>query len=286
MATHSTSGHGLRTEEIAGLGAAVLLHGALLVVLLAKPDPVVIEPVRTVTVSLADDVGLEATSPTPVQESRAAIAPTLSDDPAPPTPLDSAETAPAPAPAPQPVATRAPPPPQTTTRRTTRRTPPATRQPPRRRPDTQASRPPPRTPPAPTRRSGGSRVGADFLPGSGDSTTTEETRAPARSFGPSERAALGSAIRRQLRPHWRAPQGVDADQLVTVLTWELNRDGSLKGTPRVLRQSGITDANRAQAARHAEVAIRAVQLAAPFKLPEEFYDRWKLVRDWQFDRRL
>lgn len=275
----------LRTEEIAGLGAAVVLHAALLAVLLAKPDPVVIEPVRTVTVSLADDVGLEATSPTPVQESRAAIAPTLSDDPAPPEALDSAETAPAPAP--QPVATRAPSR-EPTTRPATRRTPPAARQPPRRRPDTQTSRTPPRTPPAATRRSGGNRVGADFLPGSGESTTTDETRAPARSFGPSERAALGSAIRRQLRPHWsgRAPQGLDSEKLVTVLTWELNRDGSLKGTPRVLRQSGITDANRAQAARHAEVAIRAVQLAAPFNLPEEFYDRWKLVRDWQFDRRL
>ncbi|MGB7372576.1 MAG: energy transducer TonB, partial [Pontixanthobacter sp.] len=97
----------LRTEEIAGLGAAVLLHGLLLVVLLAKPDPVVVEPVRSVTVSLADDVGLEETSPTPVPESRAAIAPTLSDAPAPPIPLGSADTVPEPAP--QPFATRAPP---------------------------------------------------------------------------------------------------------------------------------------------------------------------------------
>ncbi|MGB7373028.1 energy transducer TonB, partial [Pontixanthobacter sp.] len=177
---------------------------------------------------------------------------------------------------------------------------PAARQQPPRRPDTAASRTssrtasrtPPRTsppaPPAAARRSGGNRVGADFLPGSGESTTTAETRAPASNFGPSERAALGSAIRRQLRPHWsgRAPQGLEAEQLVTVLSWEMNPDGSLKGPPRVLSQSGITDANRAQAQRHAEIAIRAVQLAAPFDLPEEFYDRWKLVRDWQFDRRL
>ena len=79
---------------------------------------------------------------------------------------------------------------------------------------------------------------------------------------------------------------VDAEKLVTVLRWELNPDGSLKGRPEVVSQSGITDSNRPQAALHAERAIRAVQLAAPFDLPEEFYDRWKRIREWRFDRRL
>lgn len=294
----ATTATTLRTEEVVGLGAAVLLHVGLAAILLFRPDPEALPPLpERVTVSIATDVGLEATSPEPVLESRAAIAPTLSDEPAPPAPDDPAIAAPAPAPAPAAASPAAPPaarrpPPRRNADRTAPRTPPAARQPPRRRPDNPASRVtprnPPAKPPAPARRAGGSRVGADFLPGSGDSATTEETRAPARSFGPSERAALGSAIRRQLRPHWsgRAPQGLDAEKLVTVLTWELNPDGSLKGTPRVLRQSGVTDANRAQADRHAEVAIRAVQLAAPFELPDEFYDRWKLIRDWQFDRRL
>jgi hypothetical protein len=66
----------------------------------------------------------------------------------------------------------------------------------------------------------------------------------------------------------------------------MNADGSLAGRPKVVRQSGINDANRAQAGIHAERAIRAVQLAAPFKLPPEFYDKWKYIRDWRFDRRL
>ena len=79
---------------------------------------------------------------------------------------------------------------------------------------------------------------------------------------------------------------VDAERLVTVLTWELNPDGSLKGRPQVVSQSGINESNRPQASLHAERAIRAVQLAAPFDLPEEFYDRWKRIRDWRFDRRL
>ena len=83
-----------------------------------------------------------------------------------------------------------------------------------------------------------------------------------------------------------APQGVDAEQLVTVLSFELNPDGSLKGRPRVVSQSGVTDSNRPQQQLHAERAIRAVQLAAPFDLPDEFYDKWKRVSQLRFDRRL
>lgn len=274
----------LRTEEIVGLGAAVLLHVGLAAILLFRPEPEALPPPpERVTVSLATDLGLEAASPTPVLESRAAIAPTLSDEPAPPQAAEPAVATPAPAAAP-PAARQ--PPPRRNASRTPRRTAPAARQPPRRRPDNPASRTAPPKPPAATPRSGGSRVGADFLPGSGDSTTTEETRAPARNFGAREQAALRSAITRQLRPHWRAPQGVDTDRLVTVLTWRLNADGSLAGKPTVVRQTGINDANRAQAQVHAERAIRAVQLAAPFNLPDDFYDRWKFVRDWRFDRRL
>ncbi len=140
-------------------------------------------------------------------------------------------------------------------------------------------------PPA-AKQGGGSRIGSDFLPGAGASTTSNETRAPAATFGAAEQAQLSQAINRELKPHWRAPTGVDADQLVTVLSWEMNADGSLKGTPRVVRQSGITDSNRPQAKIHAEQAVRAVQLAAPFDLPDQFYDKWKRIRDWRFDRKL
>ena len=47
----------------------------------------------------------------------------------------------------------------------------------------------------------------------------------------------------------------------------------------------ITDSNRPQAALHCERAIRAVQLAAPFNLPEQFYSRWQDL-EWEFNRRL
>ena len=53
-----------------------------------------------------------------------------------------------------------------------------------------------------------------------------------------------------------------------------------------LNQDGITDANRAQAPRHAEQAIRAVRLAAPFDLPANLYNGWKHVAQFRFDRKL
>ncbi len=141
-------------------------------------------------------------------------------------------------------------------------------------------------PPRPAPRTGGSRLGEDFLAGAGAAERTERTGTPAASFGPAERASLSQAINRQLKPHWSAPQGVDAELLVTELSFELNPDGTLRGTPRMVSQSGVNDSNRPQARTHAERAIRAVQLAAPFDLPEEFYDQWRRVTSWRFDRRL
>jgi hypothetical protein len=88
-----------------------------------------------------------------------------------------------------------------------------------------------------------------------------------------------------LKPHWSPPSGVDVDRLVTVVRFRLNRDGSLDGTPEIVRQTGITDANRLQAPRHQEQAIRAVRLAAPFDLPEQLYSGWRVITS-NFDNRL
>ncbi|RIV84458.1 energy transducer TonB, partial [Aurantiacibacter xanthus] len=147
------------------------------------------------------------------------------------------------------------------------------------------SRATPAPSPTPSTRptSGGSRIGADFLEGSSASTGTRGS--PAATFGQTERAALSSAITRALRPNWTAPSGVDADQLVTVVAWKLNRDGTLNGQPRCIGQRGITDSNRPQAQLHCERAIRAVQLANFSSLPEQFYSRWNDL-EWEFDRRL
>jgi protein TonB len=247
----------LRREEKLGLGIAVVAHIALVTALLieARREAPVIPPAERMTVSLADDVSLESTAPSPSQEAQAAVAPVLAPE---------SEPLPAPVTTPVPRPVEAPPPPQAHK---------ATVKP----------QPQPQTPPK--AKGGGSRIGDDFLKGIGASEKANAGSVAAK-FGQSEAASLEQAINRQLKPNWSAPQGLDAEKLVTVLSWELNEDGSLKGRPVVVGQSGITDSNRPQAAIHAERAIRAVQLAAPFDLPQEFYSKWKRIKSWRFDRRL
>lgn len=263
-----------RNDEKVGFAAAVVLHGAVVAVLLMQTvrSEVSVFPER-MTVSLATDVGLEAAAPDPVSESRAAIAPTLSDDPAP------APEAAMPEPAARPAQTKPKP-----AARTANQQPTPTRD--RSRPDRTPSKPATTPAKAAPKAGGGSRIGDDFLEGKGSSTTTQETRAPAAAFGRAEQAALSSAITRQLRPHWSAPSGVDTEKLVSIVSWNLNADGTLRGRPTCRTTAGsITASNRPQASVHCERAIRAVQLAAPFNLPDQFYDRWKAL-EWQFDRRL
>ncbi len=266
----------LSREERIGLGAAVVAHAALAVALAvhATREPAPYTPTERIDVSLATEVSLESTAPDPSAQPAAALAPEVAD-----LPQEAQEMVEAPAPQPveRPVTT--PPPRPATQPRTPAATP--TPQPTR--------RAEPRPTPAPTpratasQRAQGSRLSEDFLQGT--SNATGDRGSPAATFGPTERAALASAITRQLRPHWSAPSGVDVDQLTTVVAWELNRDGSLKGRPRCTDQRGINDSNRPQASLHCERAIRAVQLAAPFNLPDQFYSRWDDL-EWDFDRRL
>ena len=263
----------LSREERVGLGAAVVAHLALAAGLAfhATREPPPYTPTERIDVNLASEISLESTAPDPSAEPAAATAPEIADTPQAP---EEMVEAPPEEPVERPVT--APP------RRTSEPRTPAPRpspQPTRRAEQTPAPRP---TATA-TQRAQGSRLSEDFLQGT--SNAQGDSGSPAANFGPSERAALASAITRQLRPHWSAPSGVDVEQLVSVVAWELNRDGSLKGRPRCLRQSGINDSNRPQASLHCERAIRAVQLAAPFNLPDQFYSRWDDL-EWDFDRRL
>ncbi len=250
----------LRREEKTGLAVALGLHVLLAGVLLLQPDPgELVEPPERMTVSLASEVSLRSTAPDPVAESRAAMAPTLAEEPAPaveqPQPQRQRER------------TAADPAPSRATRN------------PAREPTREAAQTPPR-------QAKGTQIGENFLEGSGSSRASDDTRIPASEIGASARASLVQAISRQIKPHWNAPSGVDAELLVTELAFDLDEDGSLKGRPRVLRQSGVNDSNRPQASLHAERAIRAVQLAAPFDLPAEYYNAWKSIRGARFDRNL
>ncbi|MBS0477287.1 MAG: hypothetical protein JSR28_19335 [Proteobacteria bacterium] len=263
----------LRRDERIGLAVAVAAHVALVAWLVLSPSaPAPLPMPERMTVTLSDDVGLTSTAPQPAVQPAPDEAPVQGETaPQPqPQPIVAPQPQPAPPrPAPAPVARVAPAPHPA---------------PPRPAPAKPA---PAKAMPAPARQTGGSRIGSDFLKGvSGAQGATHTASPPAAAIGPAVRSALAGAISRQLKPKWSAPQGADADLLVTYLTWDLAADGSLSGSPRVIRQEGITDANRAQASRHAEQAVRAVRLAAPFQLPSEYYAAWRHVAEFRFDRRL
>lgn len=288
MASQTQFRRRLSREETVGLIVAVAAHAGLIAwMALEPPGKPVPPPPERMTVTFSDQVALESTSPEPFAEAAPDVAPERGEvvieprapelhEPIPPEPM--VERAPPPTPKPRPAPKAVRPSPK-----------PATREPPRakasaaakaassddrqrRRPDTPA---------------GASRIGSDFLRGVPGAQAAGTARTPpAAAAGPQVAASLSQAIARQLKPHWVAPQGAEADQLVTVLAWELNRDGSLAGRPRVVSQSGITPANQAQKDRHAEQAIRAVQLAAPFALPAEYFASWRRVSAFRFDRRL
>lgn len=137
----------------------------------------------------------------------------------------------------------------------------------------------------PSRKPGSSTFDDAFGKGTPGASAPKQTGTPAAQIGASQRSALGAAINRQIKPRWQAPQGADVELLVTRVRFRLNRDGSLAGAPEVLGTTGQTASNQAQVERHREQAVRAVRLAAPFDLPDDLYEGWKVVTT-TFDRRL
>ncbi|MEG9269215.1 energy transducer TonB [Qipengyuania sp. Mu-71] len=278
---------GISAEERTGLAVAVVLHLALFAMLIVQglfPAPV-IDPPQRMTVSLAEDVGMEATAPDPVTESRASTAPTLDINPAPAPAQDQPAPPQITRPTPPQVQSPVPSPNARADTSPRRRPDPPRTQSPAQRSEAQPQRS--QSQPQSSQRSGGSRLSDNFLEGSGSSTTTDETRVPASQIGASAKASLFQAVARQLRPHWRPVDGADREKLVSRIRFRLNPDGTLAGAPSLVGQRGETEANRAQAPRHAENAIRAVQLAAPFDLPPEYYEAWKTVTvdfDWNLSR--
>lgn len=136
-------------------------------------------------------------------------------------------------------------------------------------------------------QSRGSKLGPNFLKGiDSDTPASRPSAAPAASaIGPAQKAALDAEIRRQIKPYWKAPTGADAEQLRTVVQVELNKDGSIADGPDIVQTTGTTDANRTQVKLHQELAIKAIKLAAPFRLPADLYDGWKSLRI-SLDKRL
>lgn len=314
---------GLSKQEGAGLAIAAAAHVALLVAFtLSPPGKTVKPPPERMEVTFSEEISQQSTSPDPMAEAAPDVAPELGEaqpepvvepqprpeppKPVPPVPAPAPKPQPAPPkPAPKPQPKPVPPKPAPPKPAPPKPAPPKPA-PPKPAPAKAAPKPAPSKAAAPAKAApaktatadtsprrrpdapaGGSRVGQDFLKGIPGATKPGTAKSPpAATIGPDVRSSLAGAISRQIKPHWAAPQGVDADKLITILAWDLNADGTLAGRPRVVDQQGITPANEAQAKRHAEQAIRAVQLAAPFDLPDMYYAGWKRVAAFRFDRKL
>jgi outer membrane biosynthesis protein TonB len=115
-------------------------------------------------------------------------------------------------------------------------------------------------------------------------TDSRSTTPPAAAAGPAVQASLGAEVRRQLKPHWKAPTGADAEQLRTEVVISLDENGQVTDI-RIVGTSGQTASNRPQVKLHQEQAARAVRLASPFRLPAQYYEAWKSLKV-TFDKRL
>jgi outer membrane biosynthesis protein TonB len=294
--------------EAAGLGVAVAGHAVLLGILslglaTATKKPLLTEPME---VSFVEEVALRSSAPTPSTEApppsasepdapAPAEAPplpapepvTLPEPPA-PTPPPPQPRVQQPRPQPQPVATKPQPAPKPVAAKpqpAPKPAPPQKSAPPQAKPAPAAKAQPrpaqPATAKAAPRRPG---LKLDLSSLSDGPETSRSTSPPAAVAGPAVQASLASEVRRQLKPHWKAPTGADVELLRTEVTVALDRGGGIERIGEI-RTSGQTDSNRLQVKLHQEQAVRAIRLAAPFKLPAQFYDAWKVITP-TFDRRL
>jgi hypothetical protein len=254
--------------EASGLIVAVLGHGLLILGFLfwgvfAAPNPERLQP-DAVEVSLVGEVGLRSEAPEinmdPLAARKSPVEAPVEPEPAPPEPV--AQPDPLPVARPDPVPPRNAPDPNAT----------------RRRPDRAAVTAPTRpAPPQPRRdvRPTGNLDGLD-LGASNNRTASTSTRPAASAIGADTKRSLAAEVIRQIKPHWTPPTGADSEKLRTTVIVRLNPDGSIAGDMRV-EQTGVTASNRVQAQLARERAVRAVRLAAPFKLPDQFYNAWKTI---------
>lgn len=245
--------------EATGVGVAVIGHAALLAALSFGLAFAVNRPAmpEAMEVSFVEEIGLVASapepSPEPAAQSRAPeIGPVEDAAPAPDVPRPTPREA-VPAPSPEPAPAQARPRPERPARPATAGT---------------AER---------TRRPG---LG-DLDPRSfGRDPASRSTLPPAAAMSAAAAADIGAAITRQVQPcaDRQVDPGPGANQIVTTLNLRLNRDGSLAGRPRVVRQSGLNDGNRRYADRVADLAVASFVGCAPLRgLPSELYD---VPRGW------
>lgn len=228
----------LDRAELAGTGAAVVFHVALIAALsmslasvTAAPEPPAME------VELVEDVALQSAAPTPTPYT-------------PPPASQAPEMGEAIEPAPQPRIETPSPAPSV-------------------RPE--PARPRRAEPQKPAQRV--SRIGDDFLKGIADSAPSKPAAAAA-TFNAQAKVSIGQAILRQVKPCAdRQPYiGEGADQLRMTVNLRLNRNGRLARPPSILGISGDSEL-RANYGELLEDQVRRIfAQCTPLRLPAELYD--------------
>ncbi|HEX8401068.1 MAG TPA: cell envelope biogenesis protein TolA [Allosphingosinicella sp.] len=298
--------------EATGFGVALAGHGVLLAILSlglasVKQPPLMNEPME---VSIVEEVALRSAVTEAAPEAPAqSVAPELGapEEPAPieqPTPEP---TPPAPVPEPVPPLPQPkpipkavlPPPPKPTPKPVPKPAPAATKPAPAKpQPKPAPAKPAPAkaaSKPAPTKSaparpappsqaaSGkgqaqaarGSRLGRDFLKGLGSDPSPSTSAKPTGAvMSAIQLSGIKSAIQRQIQPcaDRQVNPGPGASAIQVTLNLRLNPDGSLAGSPSVVRTSGVNDENGRYEKRVADLAIAAYRGCAPLRgLPSELY---------------
>lgn len=111
-----------------------------------------------------------------------------------------------------------------------------------------------------------------------DLTKSQSKGASASKTAAEVKRSIDVAIDSKIRPYWRrnVPSGIDIEQLHVVLRIQLSRDGRILDISQVGALSGKTDSNAPQQKLFVERAERSLRQAAPFDLPDDYYDQWKV----------
>jgi hypothetical protein len=249
----------LDRAELAGTGAAILFHVALIAALsvgLARvartPEPPSME------VDLVQDVSLQSAAPTSTPS--VSEAPELSEAP----PVE-----PVAAPVPQSVAVPAPPRPQPTPQvdaaeLRARKIKAAKAAAATRAATAAAAKPASRA----------SRLGADFLKGIGEAKSPAKQQASAPKFDARAQANIAQAILSQVQPcaNKQVNPGPGADRIKVSIRLQLTRGGNLRAPPQIDVIGGVDDDNSRYVRRVKEMALNTFVGCAPLTgLPQALY---------------
>ena len=256
----------LDRAELAGTGAAIAFHAALIAALSlslahvtqpSEPPPMEVEMVNEVGLQPSAPVALTAPPPLSQASEQSQTPPPPQPDPAPAPVVQQVpqpKIAPANSLAAQIAQLRPTPPRPAPVRVAHARAAPAN--------------PTPAQPRA-------SRIGADFLKAIADAApTSTPARAAAPTISASAMAGIQQAIRRQVQPcaDRQVNPGPGASRIKAKLHLVLNRSGRLTSPPQVIGTSGVDDDNSRYEERVKDLAVAIISDCAPLTgLPQNLY---------------